>query len=66
MKEFAERYPDDYAARQQNKLLFRFRRGENYADVIARLEPVLMEIERTTLPLLIVGQSCFCWHFHTC
>jgi 6-phosphofructo-2-kinase/fructose-2,6-biphosphatase len=53
--QFKETYPDDFKAREVNKLNYRFGRGENYADVIARLEPVLIEMERTTLPLLIVG-----------
>jgi broad specificity phosphatase PhoE/predicted kinase len=53
--QFKELYPDDFKAREVNKLNYRFGRGENYADVIARLEPVLIEMERTTLPLLIVG-----------
>jgi 6-phosphofructo-2-kinase/fructose-2,6-biphosphatase len=53
--QFKETYPDDFKAREENKLNYRFGRGENYADVIARLEPVLIEMERTTLPLLIVG-----------
>jgi 6-phosphofructo-2-kinase/fructose-2,6-biphosphatase len=53
--QFKETYPDDFKAREENKLTYRFGRGENYADVIARLEPVLIEMERTTLPLLIVG-----------
>jgi 6-phosphofructo-2-kinase/fructose-2,6-biphosphatase len=54
-QQFMETYPDDFKAREENKLTYRFNRGENYADVIARLEPVLIEMERTVLPLLIVA-----------
>ena len=32
-------------------------RGESYLDVIARLEPIIMEMERHREPLLIVGHQ---------
>ena len=33
------------------------RRGESYLDVIARIEPIIMEMERHREPLLIVGHQ---------
>jgi broad specificity phosphatase PhoE len=32
-------------------------RGESYLDVIARLEPIIIEMERHTEPLLIIGHQ---------
>ena len=32
-------------------------RGESYLDVIARIEPIIMEMERHREPLLIVGHQ---------
>lgn len=49
------RYPQEYRARMQDKLRYRYPRGESYFDVITRLEPVIFELERQKEPLLIVG-----------
>lgn len=49
------RYPQEYKARQLDKLRYRYPRGESYVDVITRLEPVIFEAERETQPLVIVG-----------
>merc|ERR1712167_141298 len=54
-KEIQERAPDEFAQRQQNKLGYRYPRGESYLDVIARLEPLVHEIERQRDPVMIVG-----------
>ncbi len=50
-------YPKEYAAREIDKLNYRYPRGESYFDVINRLEPVIFEIERQTNPLLIVAHQ---------
>ena len=49
---------------QSNRLLMdvlglrcRYPRGESYADVIHRLEPVIIELERQRHPVLIVGHQ---------
>ncbi len=52
-----EQYPKEYAAREIDKLNYRYPRGESYLDVINRLEPVIFEIERQTNPLLIVAHQ---------
>ena len=49
--------PDEYAARLQDKLRYRYPRGESYLDVIQRLEPVIIEIERQRSPVLIVAHQ---------
>ncbi|OQR84984.1 6-phosphofructo-2-kinase/fructose-2,6-biphosphatase [Achlya hypogyna] len=53
----AERYPDEYLARKQNKLHYRYPRGESYQDVIHRLEPVITELMRLDRPVLIVAHQ---------
>lgn len=55
--EMARRMPDVYAARKADKLRFRFPQGESYLDVIHRLEPLILELERQTAPTLIVGHQ---------
>lgn len=52
-----ERFPEEYAARQADKLRYRYPRGESYMDIIARLEPVIFEMERQKAPLLIIAHQ---------
>ncbi|PNH04155.1 6-phosphofructo-2-kinase/fructose-2,6-bisphosphatase, partial [Tetrabaena socialis] len=42
----AERYPHEYDARKKDKLRYRYPAGESYMDVIQRVEPVVIELER--------------------
>ena len=44
--EIKEVAPDEFAARKQNKLGYRYPRGESYLDVIERLIPPIHEFER--------------------
>lgn len=39
------RYPKEYDSRQQDKLTYRYPRGESYFDVITRLEPLIFEVQ---------------------
>lgn len=55
--EIKERLPDEYAARATDKLRYRYPRGESYEDVILRLEPVIFELERSRIPVLIVAHQ---------
>ncbi|XP_023211023.1 6-phosphofructo-2-kinase/fructose-2,6-bisphosphatase 4-like isoform X1 [Centruroides sculpturatus] len=55
-EEIFEKYPEDFAARDQNKFHYRYPRGESYEDLVARLEPVIMELERQH-NVLIVGHQ---------
>ena len=52
-----ERFPEEYQSRVANKLRYRYPRGESYLDILNRLEPVIFEIERTTVPLVIVAHQ---------
>jgi 6-phosphofructo-2-kinase / fructose-2,6-biphosphatase 3 len=54
-EEIRARMPDEFAARAQDKFRYRYPRGESYADVIQRLEPVIVELERQSSPVLIVA-----------
>jgi len=56
-EEVARRMPDVYAARKADKLSFRFPQGESYLDVIRRIEPLVLELERQTTPTLIIGHQ---------
>ncbi|KAF2454457.1 6-phosphofructo-2-kinase-domain-containing protein [Lineolata rhizophorae] len=54
--EIRERFPDEFAARKRDKLQYRYpgQGGESYLDVINRLRPLILEIERTEEHLLVV------------
>lgn len=47
--------PDEFSRREKDKLTYRYPRGESYLDVIARLEPIIIEMERHREPVLIIG-----------
>ena len=55
--EIKARMPDEFAARARDKFRYRYPRGESYADVIQRLEPVIVELEGLRSPVLIVGHQ---------
>jgi len=50
----AER-PDDWAARTDDKLRYRYPQGESYEDVIQRLDRVIIELERYRTPVLVIA-----------
>ncbi|KAJ3057823.1 Fructose-2,6-bisphosphatase, partial [Quaeritorhiza haematococci] len=45
-EEISRAFPDEYAERDHDKYNFRYRGGESYRDLVQRLEPVIMELER--------------------
>ncbi|MCB9591801.1 MAG: 6-phosphofructo-2-kinase/fructose-2,6-bisphosphatase [Sandaracinaceae bacterium] len=49
--------PAEHAARRENKLTYRYPRGESYLDVIRRLEPVIFELERERRPVLVIAHQ---------
>lgn len=60
-------YPEDYAARDDDKYNYRYRGGESYRDIVVRLEPVIMELERQENILLVCHQAvlrCLYAYFH--
>ena len=48
--------PEEFARRNADKFRYRYPRGESYEDLVARLEPVIMEMERQD-SLLIIGHQ---------
>lgn len=56
-EEIEEKYPMDFVARDQNKFSYRYPRGESYEDLVARLEPVIMELERQGNVLVVSHQA---------
>jgi len=56
-KEIEQVYPDEFKRRQDDKLSYRYPRGESYMDVTLRLEPLAKEMERTREPVLLVGHQ---------
>lgn len=56
-KEIEERFPEEFRRRKKNKLAYRYPRGESYLDVIHRLQPLMLEMERFQEPLLVVGHQ---------
>jgi len=56
-KEIEKVYPEEFSARQDDKLTYRYPRGESYMDVTLRLEPLAHDLERTREPLLIVAHQ---------
>ncbi|KAG9332699.1 hypothetical protein JZ751_014798 [Albula glossodonta] len=60
-------YPEEFALRDQDKYHYRYPGGESYQDLVQRLEPVIMELERqgnvlcplhTVLKLTPVAYGC--------
>jgi broad specificity phosphatase PhoE len=56
-EEIEEKFPEEWKRRNVDKLAYRYPRGESYLDVIARLEPIIIEMERHQEPLLIIGHQ---------
>lgn len=56
-KEIQQQHPEEFQRRQDDKLTYRYPRGESYMDVTLRLETIVLDIERTREPILIVGKS---------
>ena len=55
--EVRDQYPLEYAARAEDKFRYRYPRGESYADLVVRLEPVIVELERQRKPVLVVAHQ---------
>ncbi len=55
--EIAVRHPAEAEARAGDKLRYRYPRGESYLDVIDRLEPAIIELERSRTPVVVVAHQ---------
>ncbi|GFX61064.1 hypothetical protein TNCV_4117142 [Trichonephila clavipes] len=56
-EEIKQKYPQEFAAREENKFKYRYPRGESYEDLVSRLEPVIMELERQENVLVVAHQA---------
>lgn len=56
-QEIKDEYPEDFAARDEDKYNYRYRGGESYRDVVIRLEPIIMELERSEDILIVTHQA---------
>jgi len=55
-EDIIQQMPGEYSRRDADKFHYRYPRGESYEDLVARLEPVIMEMERQD-SLLIIGHQ---------
>eukprot|EP00884_Botryococcus_braunii_P005345 jgi/Botrbrau1/14811/Bobra.0332s0004.1 len=56
-EQIEEQHPEEFAARKRDKLRYRYPAGESYMDVIQRLEPVIIEIERERECVCVVAHQ---------
>ncbi|XP_006163539.1 6-phosphofructo-2-kinase/fructose-2,6-bisphosphatase 1 isoform X4 [Tupaia chinensis] len=56
-EEIQQHYPEEFALRDQDKYRYRYPKGESYEDLVQRLEPVIMELERQENVLVICHQA---------
>ena len=56
-EQIADTYPEDFAARDEDKYNYRYRGGESYRDVVIRLEPIIMELERSENVIIVTHQA---------
>jgi 6-phosphofructo-2-kinase len=56
-EDIRQRYPDEYELRKRDKLQYRYPGpgGEGYLDIISRLRKVILEVERMTDHVLLIG-----------
>lgn len=52
-----ENYPVEFGRRDEDKLEYRYPRGESYIDVMTRLRPVLTLLESETNVLVVSHQA---------
>ncbi|XP_057526901.1 6-phosphofructo-2-kinase/fructose-2,6-bisphosphatase [Amaranthus tricolor] len=55
--EIKKNMPEEYESRDKDKLRYRYPRGESYLDVIQRVEPVIIELERQRAPVVVVAHQ---------
>ena len=56
-QEIEDQYPEDFRARDDDKYNYRYRGGESYRDVVIRLEPIIMELERSENIVIVTHQA---------
>uniref|UniRef100_A0A672LUQ8 6-phosphofructo-2-kinase/fructose-2,6-bisphosphatase-like n=1 Tax=Sinocyclocheilus grahami TaxID=75366 RepID=A0A672LUQ8_SINGR len=56
-EEIQDHFTEEFALRDQDKYRYRYPKGESYEDLVQRLEPVIMELERQENVLVICHQA---------
>jgi broad specificity phosphatase PhoE/predicted kinase len=56
-EQIREQMPEVYDARKADKFRYRYPRGESYEDVIQRLDPMIIQLERQRTPVLVIGHQ---------
>ncbi|KAK6824942.1 6-phosphofructo-2-kinase [Apiospora arundinis] len=56
-QEIKDVYPEDFVQRDEDKYNYRYRGGESYRDVVIRLEPIIMELERSEDIIIVTHQA---------
>lgn len=58
-EDIQRQFPEEFEARQKNRLYYRFpgAGGESYADVIERLKPIIIELERMKVDMMVVSHN---------
>uniref|UniRef100_A0AAV2LZ06 6-phosphofructo-2-kinase domain-containing protein n=1 Tax=Knipowitschia caucasica TaxID=637954 RepID=A0AAV2LZ06_KNICA len=56
-EEIQEHHTEEFALRDQDKYRYRYPKGESYEDLVHRLEPVIMELERQENVLVVCHQA---------
>uniref|UniRef100_A0A8C5NE46 6-phosphofructo-2-kinase domain-containing protein n=1 Tax=Gouania willdenowi TaxID=441366 RepID=A0A8C5NE46_GOUWI len=56
-EEVKEKFPEEFALRDEDKYYYRYPAGESYQDLVQRVEPVIMELERQGDVLVICHQA---------
>eukprot|EP01065_Artemidia_motanka_P000822 TRINITY_DN1038_c0_g1_i1.p1 TRINITY_DN1038_c0_g1~~TRINITY_DN1038_c0_g1_i1.p1 ORF type:complete len:948 (+),score=347.16 TRINITY_DN1038_c0_g1_i1:54-2846(+) len=59
LQQIREQFPELWRKRQEDKYNYGWPRGESYADVNARLEPVILDLHKAESPTLVIA------HLHT-
>lgn len=55
--DIAENFPEIESAREKDKYNYRYPMGESYYDLVQRLEPVIMELEKRDCAVVICHQA---------
>ena len=55
--QISARLPNEFAARAADKFNYRYPNGESYRDLIARVDPVIIELERRQTPVVVVAHQ---------
>ena len=63
-EEIKNQFPQDFRARDIDKFRYRYPRGESYEDLVARLEPVIMELERQDVVIIVGHQAVNRYFFY--